>query len=244
MDIKQYENPFGNRRKRHEIKILLSYPQYVELRSRISGVLTPDSHMPGPDGYLIRSVYMDTDRNDAYYEKDSGVQHRNKFRIRAYNNDASYVMLENKEKIDDRICKTDARITKSDYDAILAGDFSVLEAYDDALCRQVAGLHNAQGLAPKVVVEYSREAYVHPLSMVRITFDRQMAAGVNSRDMFAEDLITAPVFPQREVILEVKYGDAFPMYLKELLQNNGIRLAVSKFVTCVDYLKSKYIILP
>ena len=79
--------------------------------------------------------------------------------------------------------------------------------------------------------------------MVRITFDRLVAAGTNTLDMFNPKLNTAPVYPQQEVILEVKYDTAFPMYLKQLLQNNGIKLAVSKFVLCSDYLKRNYIIL-
>ena len=243
MDISLYENPFLERPKRHEIKILLTYAQYIELRTRVKGVLTPDPNMRDPEGYLIRSVYLDTEKDDAYYEKDSGVQHRNKFRIRAYNNDDSYIILENKEKIDDRISKTAAKITRADYDAILAGDFTVLSAYDNKLCKQVLTLHNSQGLTPKVIVEYYREAFTHPLSMVRITFDRLVAAGTNTLDMFDEKLNTAPVYPQREVILEVKYDNAFPMFLKQLLQNNGIKLAVSKFVLCSDYLKRNYIIL-
>ena len=226
MDITLYENPFLERPKRHEIKILLTYSQYIELRTRVKGVLTPDPNMRDPEGYLIRSVYLDTEKEDAYYEKDSGVQHRNKFRIRAYNNDDSYIILENNEKIDDRISKSAARITRADYDAILAGDFTPLAGYDSPLCKEVLSLHASQGLSPKVIVEYYREAFTHPLSMVRITFD-----------------YTAPVYPQQEVILEVKYDTAFPMYLKQLLQNNGIRLAVSKFVLCSDYLKRNYIIL-
>lgn len=243
MAITLYENPLTQRKKRHEIKILLTYPQYIELRSRVRGILTPDPHMPGPEGYLIRSVYMDTVKNDAYYEKDSGVAHRNKFRIRAYNNDDSYIILENKEKIEDRICKTDARLTRADYDAILAGDFSVLAAYDDPLCKKVLGLHLSEGLNPKVIVEYYREAFNHPLSMVRITFDRLIAAGTNTLDMFDERLVTAPVFPKREVVMEVKYGDAFPMYIRQLLATSAPKLAVSKFVMCCDKLKNNYIIL-
>lgn len=243
MRLARYQNPFAKLKGRHEIKILLSYPQYVELRARVSGIMTPDPHMPGPDGYIIRSVYLDTLKNDAYYEKDSGVEHRNKYRIRAYQNDDSYIMLENKEKIGDRICKTGVRITRADYDAILRGDFSVLDAYDDPLCREVIGLHSSQGLTPKVIVEYYREAFTHPLSNVRVTFDRLIAAGTNTLDMFDEKLYTSPVFSKREVVLEVKYDDAFPMYLKQLLTNSGTKLAISKFVICSDHLKSKYIIL-
>ncbi|MBR5712902.1 MAG: polyphosphate polymerase domain-containing protein [Lachnospiraceae bacterium] len=238
-----YRNPHADRKKRHEIKTVLTYPQYIELRARISGILTPDPNMPGPEGYRIQSVYFDTLLHDSYHEKDSGVQHRNKYRIRAYNGSDSFIVLENKEKIDDRICKSSAVITRADYDAILAGDFSPLLAYDDPLCREVYGLHKTAGLSPAVIIEYQRQAYIHPLSMVRVTFDSLVSAGINTLDMFDGKLVTRPLFDKREVILEVKYGDFYPMHLKQLLQNNGIKLAVSKFVLGCDYLRDNYIVL-
>lgn len=238
-----YKNPFADLPKRHEIKTVLTYPQYIELQSRIAGIMTPDPHMPGPEGYRIQSVYMDTLKQDAFYEKDSGVEHRNKYRIRAYNGDDSFLVLENKEKIDDRIAKSSARITREDYDSVLAGDFTPLLKYNDPLCEEVVGRNKTGGLLPRVIIEYQRQAYVHPLSMVRVTFDSCISAGINTLDMFDPDLITRPLFPQREVVLEVKYGEFYPMYLKQLLQNHGIKLAVSKFVLGCEYLKKNYVIL-
>lgn len=237
-----YKNPYSHTRKRHEIKTLLSYPQYVALRARLSGLVTPDPHMPDDNGYLIRSVYFDDLHRSAYMEKDSGVWHRNKFRIRSYNGSDEYLVLENKEKIDDRINKSSLRITRDDYDRMLRGDFSSLLQYDAPLARQVYALHQASGLSPVVVVEYRREAYLHPLSMVRVTFDRAVAAGVNSLDMFDPALITAPIYDRQEVVLEVKYETHYPMHLKTLLQNNGARLAISKFVNCCDWLQAHCIL--
>ena len=125
----------------------------------------------------------------------------------------------------------------------MGGDFSPLLEYDDPLCREVYGLHQTKGLKPKVIIEYQRQAYIHPLSMVRVTFDCLISAGTNTLDMFDDKLVTRPLFPQREVVLEVKYGEYYPMYLKQVLQNNGIKLAVSKFVLGCDYLKNNYIVL-
>lgn len=241
--LQRYKNPFADMPKRHEIKVLLSYHQYVELRARVAGVMTPDPHMPGPEGYRIQSVYLDDIFDSAYHEKGSGVQHRNKFRIRAYNGDSSYLVLENKEKIDDYISKSSAVVSKETYDSILQGDFSGLLQYDDPLCHKVLALRNTQGLHPVVMVEYMREAFVHPLSMVRVTFDREVSAGINTLDMFSEKLITRPIYDHGQVVLEIKYGKYFPMYLKQLLQNNGTRMAISKFVLGCDLLKKNYITL-
>ena len=117
-------------------------------------------------------------------------------------------------------------------------------AYDNPLCKQVYGLRQSEGLRPEVIIEYQRQAYIHPLSMVRVTFDCQLSAGINTLDMFDERLVTRPLFPQREVVLEVKYDDSYPMYLRQLLENTGVKLAVSKFVLGCDYLRNNFIVLP
>ncbi len=239
----QYQNPFADVPKRHEIKILLSHQQYVELHTRVAGVLEADPHMPGPEGYRIQSIYLDDMHNSAYYEKGDGVWHRNKFRIRAYNGDSSLLMLENKEKINDYISKSASRITKEDHDRILRGDFSSLLHYDSPLCHKVLALHNTSRLHPVVIVDYMRQAYVHPLSKVRITFDYDVSAAVNTLDMFSDKLITRPVYDHGEVVLEIKYGAYFPMHLKQLLQNNGTHMAISKFVLGCDLLRKNNIVL-
>ncbi len=241
--LKRYQNPYEEIPKRHEIKVLLSYHQYIELRARVAGIMTPDPHMPGPEGYRIQSVYLDDIHETAYHEKDSGVWHRNKFRIRSYNGDSSYLVLENKEKINDYIAKSSAVISEDTYRNILCGDFSGLTDYSHPLCKKVLALHDTKGLRPVVMIDYMREAFVHPLSMVRVTFDREISAGVNTPDMFDGKLVTRPLYNNGEVVLEIKYGKYFPMYLKQLLQNNGTRMAISKFVLGCDLLKKNYITL-
>ena len=39
-------------------------------------------------------------------------------------------------------------------------------------------------LHPVVLVDYTREAYLHPAEEVRITFDMQLRSGLNSIDIF------------------------------------------------------------
>ena len=72
---------------RHELKYEISYLQYLELRSRLGGLMRQDTHI-GPDGsYLVRSIYFDNYADKALREKKDGVPRREKFRIRYYNDD-------------------------------------------------------------------------------------------------------------------------------------------------------------
>jgi hypothetical protein len=196
---------------RHEHKIVLTRAQYFVLSARMRALMTPDPHMPSADGYLISSLYFDDMQESAYYEKISGSADRKKYRMRIYNGDLSRIRLECKHKAADRIEKRSAPLDEAAYYALMRGDMSVLAARDNALCRETYGLCASRVMMPRVVVSYLREAYVHPLSNTRITFDKQLRAGWTSEAMLRQMVDDVPVFPTGEfpypeaVILEIKY---------------------------------------
>ena len=79
---------------RHEYKFLLNALDVFAVRARLQAVMPRDPHA-GPGGeYRIRSLYFDDLNNSALWEKLDGVNERRKFRIRYYNDDLSYIMLE------------------------------------------------------------------------------------------------------------------------------------------------------
>ena len=83
---------------RHELKYAVSTGEYLVLRQRLRAVMLPDAHA-GPDGkYRIRSVYFDNADDKALREKNDGAPQREKFRIRYYNDNFSYITLEKKIK--------------------------------------------------------------------------------------------------------------------------------------------------
>ena len=82
---------------RHEWKHEISYGDLVSIRQRLRAVMQSDPNTI--DGkYLIRSLYFDNAYDKALREKIDGVNMREKFRIRYYNGDLSYMKLEKKSK--------------------------------------------------------------------------------------------------------------------------------------------------
>lgn len=227
---------------RHEYKIVLTRAQYFVLSARMRALMTPDPHMPSADGYLISSLYFDDMQESAYYEKLSGSADRKKYRMRIYNGDLSCIRLECKHKVADRIEKRSAPLDEATYRALMRGDASVLAARDNALCREMYGLCASRRMAPRVVVSYLREAYVHPLSNTRVTFDKQLRAGWTGEAMLRQMADDVPVFPTGEfpypeaVILEIKYDEFIPKFITDALQTGGTLLAASKYVLCRDAL--------
>ena len=83
------------------------------LTQRLSAVMKRDCH--AADGlYRIRSLYFDDLRDTALYEKIDGVNMRDKYRLRYYNGDTSYIVLERKSKINGLCNKKSVPISKHD----------------------------------------------------------------------------------------------------------------------------------
>ena len=105
--------------------------------------------------------------------------------------------------------------------------------------REVCSLAGGKGLKPSVIVDYDREVFIHPVSNVRLTFDKALHAGISSSDLFDPSALTLPVFDDGSVIFEVKYDDVLPAFLRGIISSaHGPRLALSKFTLCLDKLQS------
>ena len=227
---------------RNEHKLVLGEKEYRILFERISSVLSPDENST-EGGYLISSLYFDDQYQSALFEKIAGAPDRRKYRIRIYGGSDAFIRLECKEKSNGKICKRGVRIDRETYEELLHGETDRLSKIDHPVAKEVTALNHRQGLNPSVIVNYTREAFVHPLSTTRITFDKWLEVPTNTLDLFAEQN-NMTVFPNNETILEIKYDEYLPKYIADLLTCNVAPLAASKFVLCTDWLNDRHIRIP
>lgn len=224
---------------RHELKFLIGQPQYEILSRMLRSVLNQDEHASKNDGtYHIRSLYFDTVYDDALYDKYAGVMDREKYRMRIYNLSADHIFMERKMKLGSLISKLSCSVGRDLADQIIAGDPTNLEHANVALLRDVYREMTTRLLRPAVIVDYVREAYVHPVEQVRITFDMQLRSGLNSFDLFNPDIPTIPVLEGPDIILEVKYNEFLPPFIADVLSSaipEAIQVAVSKYTWCRRY---------
>lgn len=122
---------------RHEMKYRIGYAQYMELRNRLRTVMRSDLHTGADGRYLIRSIYFDNYMDKALREKRDGVPIREKFRIRYYNDDFSYLTLEKKIKDNDLCMKVDARITEEECRELLDGRTNWMREHSSRLMREL-----------------------------------------------------------------------------------------------------------
>ena len=221
---------------RHELKHYINLGECAILRSKLSSVMKMDPNA-GPDkNYLIRSLYFDTPDDKALMEKISGVDNREKFRIRLYNCDDSYIRLEKKIKVNSMTAKFSVPLTKEQCKDILCGDIGWLKASDNSLLRELYEKMQHEQLRPKTIVDYMREAYIFSAGNVRVTIDKSIKTALNSIDVFNKSLSTVETLDGRMVILEVKYDAFLPEIINDLIQlGDRNKVSVSKYALCRMY---------
>ncbi|MBQ4312797.1 MAG: polyphosphate polymerase domain-containing protein [Clostridia bacterium] len=225
---------------RHELKYLISYADYYSLAPQLNQFMPYDRYCQ-ESGYFIRSLYFDDVYSSAYRDKEAGIARRRKHRIRIYNLSDSVIKFEIKDKFDSYISKTSASITREQLSSIIDGDCDFMLDSDKRALRMGFIDFRTKLLRPKVVVDYLREALVCEEGNVRITFDSQLRAGFGSYDIFDPQMATVPAIESDRLILEVKYDDYLPTYIKKLLAPlDRWQTSQSKFVMCRDAQNTYY----
>ncbi len=218
---------------RHEYKYLLDYRTYLQLSSALKKVMRIDSNTVNKDGYHIRSLYFDDMYDTALNEKIIGVLNRKKYRIRIYDFSEKKIKLEEKIKHHDYIQKNSCTISKQEYNRILTGDVSFLHGTNETVKENYYLAIRNRKLAPKVIVDYMREAYILPYNQIRITFDKQLSVTKPNINIFDSELPSNRVGGEYDYILEVKYNNFLPNHIKQILgMYCNSRLAVSKYLLC------------
>lgn len=204
------------------------------LRQRLSALLKPEYH--GVNGkYNVRSLYFDDLRDTALQEKINGVNVREKFRIRYYDGDMSFIRLEKKSKINGLCNKLWVAISVAEAEKILAGDIDFMQTDDRQLVRELYLKMKNNGLRPKTIVDYTREAYVFPAGNVRITIDYDIRTGMNCTDFLNPNCLTVPA-GNPHIILEIKWDEYLPDIVKYAVGLDSRRSsAFSKYEVCRIY---------
>lgn len=219
---------------RHEWKHEIGYGDMLVLRRRLSAVMKQDKH--AVDGkYFIRSLYFDNTSDKALREKLDGVNIREKFRIRCYNNDIYSVYLEKKSKVNGLCLKNSVKLSAEQAQAIAKSNYGWMSGSGIPLIQELYSKINSQGLRPKTIVDYVREPFVFPAGNVRVTIDYNIRTGIGCTDFLNPDCVTVYA-GNAPIILEVKWDEFLPDIIREAVQVSNCRAsAFSKYAVCRIY---------
>ena len=219
---------------RHEWKHEISYLDLLAIRARLRAFAEPDSH--AQNGlYLIRSLYFDNLNDKALREKVDGVNMREKFRIRYYNGDLTFINLEKKSKLNSLGTKYSAALSRQEAQRIVDGDLDWMMGSERPLVQELYCKMRYQGLRPRTIVDYTREPYTYAPGNVRVTFDYNIRTGLGCTDFLNWDCVTIPA-GDAGILLEVKWDAYLPDIVRDAVQTPGRRVtAFSKYAQCRIY---------
>ena len=137
---------------RHEVKHEITHHDMLILRQRLRAVMQPDSHAVN-GRYEIRSLYFDNLDDKALREKLDGINVREKYRIRFYNNDLSDIHLERKFKHGDLGYKETAVLTAEQARSIAGGDVEWMRSSTNEVILGFYTRIRNEGLKARVIVD-------------------------------------------------------------------------------------------
>lgn len=214
---------------RQEKKYFMTLFAIKKLSEKLDSVMLQDSHN-GNQGYCVRSLYFDTVNEKDYQEKIDGLELRRKIRLRIYDPDSDFAMLEMKQKQGGYQKKRSLRLAREDAIELSKGRYSGLLKYSDPFAVECYALMCMQCYRPKTIVEYKRKAYIAKENKIRITIDHEIRATEADWDLFSASLNLYPVLDPFNGVLEVKYNGFLLSYIKDLVNEaDRSELSVSKY---------------
>ena len=214
---------------RHEWKHEITAADRLVLSARLSAVARRDRH--GQNW----GFYYDTETMEALREKLDGVAKREKFRIRYYGGDISYICLEKKSKRDGLCGKRSVLLSVQEVQDLLEGALDWMPESGRPLVQELYWKMKASGLRPRTIVDYTRDAYVFPAGNVRVTLDYNIRTGIGSTDFLHPASVTVPA-GDAPGILEVKWDEFLPDIIRDAVQLPGRHTsAFSKYAACRIY---------
>jgi hypothetical protein len=228
---------------RLEYKFLAPIAYMDRLRTDLLRYLDPDEYAAVRPGYeyTVRSIYLDTRDFRCYHEKMDGVRIRRKFRIRGYNewSPGAPVFFEIKRKHDNFISKSRARVILADVPHVLTDRQVDPSATEGGMGSDFESFYHhylLHQLEPKALTVYDREAYECKFgSRLRITFDKNLRTKSVAHALQVFDNDGLSVIHRREFVLEVKFFQVLPQWIKGVLEKYDLtRGAVSKYALSIQ----------
>ena len=112
------------------------------------------------------------------------------------------------------------------------GDLAWMPDSGRPLVQELYHKMRSQGLRPRTIVDYTREAFVYGPGNVRVTLDYDIRTGLRCTDFLDPDCITVPA-GDAPAILEVKWDAFLPGIIRDAVGLPNRRAgAFSKYAAC------------
>lgn len=231
--ITRKNNHISEPKYRHEFKYEVDIQQLIVLKKRLSEIIPLDRNTNEKGSYRIRSLYFDDYNNEGFYDNENGYDPREKFRIRIYNGSTDKIKLELKRKEAGKTMKYSCPLSKEQTEQLIRGERVHWENEMPTLLKKFYICQETKVLMPKIIVEYDRIPFVYSDGNVRITLDMDICSAKCIGQFLETELVRQPIMPRGLHLLEVKYDEFIPEFIKSTIQlKNLSQTTYSKYYLC------------
>jgi len=122
-------------------------------------------------------------------------------------------------------------LTREEVEKIIMGDYGFLLKLKNDFYKIFYHHCISRMIRPRVVVDYEREPFTMDAGHVRVTFDRNIRAGVEGMDIFNSEMAMIEAMEGNKLVLEVKYTEFLPNLVRKILPPKAAEYsAVSKYI--------------
>ena len=227
--------------KRYELKYILDSAQYAAIKAEIEKRLSPDEFGRN----TVQSLYYDTPDNRLIRASIEKPAFKEKLRVRCYNlnDDDKNVYVEMKRKYDGVVYKRRIACKEGEVAALLNGEAQTDgKTQTSQIGKELDYFTRFYGnLTPKILILCEREAFCDKESDLRVTFDENIRYRADDLNFYSS-LDGENLLPDDFVLMELKSGSAFPLWLCRILgEQNVKKQSFSKYGSAYEreLLKSK-----
>ncbi|MFZ9704187.1 MAG: polyphosphate polymerase domain-containing protein [Bacilli bacterium] len=231
--------------QRYEIKFLLTKEQFDRILVPIRRFMKADPYCRDGKPYHLRNVYFDTPDHQLISLSLLKPDFKEKLRIRKYGRrgDGTHlVFLEVKRKVRGIVTKRRAALSLNEIEAfMLRGVMPDRQQYfDQQILKELLYITAVYDLQKAVFIEYDRLAFFDKKDEeFRVTFDQHIYTRYDDFD-FESPKIGTTLLPKNQVLMEVKVGEAMPLWFAKTLARFGIYLnSFSKYGKAYEYSLAK-----
>lgn len=201
---------------RKELKYRISRISFLQIQGILDKEMERDSH-GGEDGYWIRSLYFDSEFDGDLQDVLSGEFNKAKIRLRIYAVDTPVVKLEYKCKRGSDQIKYSLDITREQAEEMIRGNYGFLLDSGQPVAREIYLRMTMNGYRPKLLIEYSRIAYLYEANDTRVTFDTDVRVTYGNYDLFQPKGRGILIDNPDSGVLEVKYNNFLCSFIRKAL---------------------------
>jgi len=217
---------------RFEFKYLLPRELRSQVEAELSHFVELDPFVKKQEGqtYLVRSLYWDDPDLTAFHDKNDGMMHRSKFRLRTYTfgaEDPTPRFLEIKGRHNNLVFKHRTPVEMGPEQSALGGDqltrFVTDHIADGPMQSQFLFQTFRRQIRPYALIDYVRRPYISKFDPeFRLTFDEQLQATDTDRLFPKATSRTRRVAPGFTV-MELKFRHHVPSWFHRIIQSYELR---------------------